>query len=74
MKRYTDNSNIVQAVRQVEELMYDLGLQLEVVHQGIVFTLKNEQAIYLDIEWTEETQFPSMFENMLIEYNSYMER
>lgn len=72
MLRYTDNSEIVQAVKQVEKLMFELGLQLEIVHHGIAFTLKDQQALYLDVEGAEETQFPGMFETMLIDYDSYM--
>lgn len=73
MLRYTDNSEIVQAVRKVEDLMFELGLQLEIVHHGIAFTFKDQQALYLDIEGTEETQFPGMFQTKLIDYDSYMD-
>lgn len=74
MIRYSENSPIVKAVRELEAKADELGLLLEYCPSGIVFHHKSSgtSAVYLDIDWEETTQFPHPFENKLMKLESYL--
>ena len=74
MKKFTENAPMYKAVKQVEDLMVQLGLTLEVSAHGVTFWHGSAKtsAILLETEGEEVANFPSTFEWKLIDFGSYM--